>query len=107
MCDVVRSPRHAGRSSVKCILAMERAATPSSLPQSPSAHQLLRQDSERLMAYFKQILGRIPDAPPRLIESIDYSLTAGGKRLRPVLVMECYRACAGHNTTARSEASAL
>ena len=32
-------------------------------------------------------------APSKLVEAIEYSLFAGGKRLRPSLVMECYRAC--------------
>jgi geranylgeranyl diphosphate synthase type II len=69
-----------------------------------SALHLLRQDGERLAAYFGQILQRYADAPQRLVESIDYSLSAGGKRLRPVLVMECFRACA---SAGASEASAL
>jgi geranylgeranyl pyrophosphate synthase len=32
-------------------------------------------------------------APPKLVEAIQYSLTAGGKRLRPALVLETARAC--------------
>jgi geranylgeranyl diphosphate synthase type II len=71
-----------------------------------TAMQLLRQDGERLTEYFQQILRRYVDAPPRLMESIDYSLSAGGKRLRPVLTMECFRACSS-NHTKQSEASAL
>ena len=36
-----------------------------------------------------------PNAPyHRLLESMHYSLTAGGKRLRPVLVLAFCRACA-------------
>jgi geranylgeranyl diphosphate synthase type II len=69
-----------------------------------TALHLLRQDGERLAEYFRQILQRYADAPQRLVEAIDYSLSAGGKRLRPVLVMECFRACA---PAAASEASAL
>ena len=45
--------------------------------------------------YLKQVLSRPGDAPPRLIESIGYSVTAGGKRLRPALVLECCHACGG------------
>jgi geranylgeranyl diphosphate synthase type II len=56
---------------------------------------MLRRDSEQLAGYFHQVLARYGDAPPRLIEAIDYSLSAGGKRLRPTLVLESWRACAG------------
>ncbi len=34
-----------------------------------------------------------PDAPARLIEAIEYSLMAGGKRLRPALILESARTC--------------
>ena len=37
----------------------------------------------------------IADAPPRLKEAMTYSLAAGGKRLRPALVLECFAACGG------------
>jgi len=73
---------------------------------SQTALDLLRQDGQRLGAYFQQILNRHIDAPPRLMESIDYSLSAGGKRLRPALTMECFRACAG-NSSNTSETSAM
>jgi len=71
-----------------------------------TALHLLRQDGDRLAEYFRKILHRYSDAPNRLVEAIDYSLSAGGKRLRPVLVMECFRACAGESSNSR-EASAL
>jgi geranylgeranyl diphosphate synthase type II len=45
--------------------------------------------------YLRTLLSQLRDAPPRLIESITYSVTAGGKRLRPALVLECYVACGG------------
>src|SRR5205823_5666421 len=34
------------------------------------------------------------NAPARLLEAIEYSLLAGGKRLRPTLVLESFRTCA-------------
>lgn len=34
-------------------------------------------------------------SPPRLNEAMAYSLLAGGKRLRPALVLGCYQACGG------------
>ena len=43
--------------------------------------------------YLRQALTRYGTAPPRLIQAIEYSLLAGGKRLRPALVLETARAC--------------
>jgi geranylgeranyl diphosphate synthase, type II len=57
--------------------------------------ELLRQHSEALTAYFGTFRGRFTSAPARLMDSIEYSLTAGGKRLRPALVMECWKATGG------------
>jgi geranylgeranyl diphosphate synthase type II len=54
--------------------------------------------------YLKRLLHRYPDAPRRLMEAVSYSLLAGGKRLRPALVMESCRACAGDES---AQASAL
>lgn len=62
---------------------------------SRDALGILQHDSQLLAGYFKTILLRYSDAPPRLMESIEYSLMAGGKRLRPALVLECWRACGG------------
>lgn len=33
----------------------------------------------------------------RLLDAMHYSLLAGGKRVRPGLVIECFRACGGHD----------
>ncbi len=61
----------------------------------PVATDLLRRHGDRLHAYFVAVRARHPAAPLRLTESIGYSLTAGGKRLRPALVLECCSACGG------------
>jgi geranylgeranyl diphosphate synthase, type II len=60
-----------------------------------TAESILHEWSQRLTDYFHQILGRYPAAPPRLMEAVQYSLLAGGKRLRPALVLESWRTCAG------------
>ncbi|HEX3358164.1 MAG TPA: farnesyl diphosphate synthase [Tepidisphaeraceae bacterium] len=57
------------------------------------AVSILKRDGDAINAYFSHLRERYADAPPRLMESIEYSLLAGGKRLRPSLVMQCYRAC--------------
>ena len=73
--------------------------------ESTDALDLLRRHGQRLHEYFLVIRGRHEAAPPRLMEAIEYSLLAGGKRLRPALVLECCHACRGKS--ASSQASAL
>ncbi|HEV2292663.1 MAG TPA: farnesyl diphosphate synthase [Tepidisphaeraceae bacterium] len=58
-----------------------------------NALELLKADGERVGRYLQQVLAGRKSAPPRLLEAIEYSLVAGGKRLRPALVMECARVC--------------
>jgi geranylgeranyl diphosphate synthase type II len=57
------------------------------------APEVLRRHGETLAGFFATLQRRFPKAPARLMESIQYSLTAGGKRLRPALVLECWKAC--------------
>jgi geranylgeranyl diphosphate synthase type II len=59
----------------------------------PDALSILREHGDAVAAYLRSLQGRFRDAPPRLVESIEYSLLAGGKRLRPALVLESARAC--------------
>ena len=35
--------------------------------------------------------------PERLWDAMSYSLLAGGKRIRPALILECYKACGGND----------
>ncbi len=65
---------------------------------------LLKRHGEATTDYLRQVLARHTEAPPRLLEAMDYSLMAGGKRIRPALVLECFAACenardAGHGKT--------
>lgn len=67
------------------------------MPIPPSdVPRLLASHGERLAAYFADILARQAQAgaPPRIVEAVDYSLSAGGKRLRPALVLETFDMCA-------------
>jgi geranylgeranyl pyrophosphate synthase len=57
------------------------------------ALQLLKSSADHVTEYFRHLPKRYPTAPPRLLEAIDYSLMAGGKRFRPALVLECAKAC--------------
>jgi hypothetical protein len=52
------------------------------------APALLARHGETVAGYLRSLLKRYPEAPPRLMEAVEYSLMAGGKRLRPALVLE-------------------
>jgi geranylgeranyl diphosphate synthase type II len=68
----------------------------------------LKRHALTVEAYMRDALRRQPDAPPRVIEAMEYSLMAGGKRLRPVLVLECATACGGTiNRSALAAAGAI
>ncbi len=67
-------------------------------PLSFDAGTLLKQHAQTVTDYLEQVLQRLAGAPPELVESMRYSLMAGGKRLRPALVMECHAACADPTT---------
>ena len=56
--------------------------------------KILRRHVAALDQYLTDLLRQQSDAPTRLIEAVEYSLLAGGKRLRPALVLECHRCCA-------------
>src|SRR5688500_17659990 len=71
-----------------------------------SATAILQRNADELAAYFERLLGRHPQAPCRLVEAIRYSLLAGGKRSRPTLVMESFRACTGREPDASALAAA-
>jgi geranylgeranyl pyrophosphate synthase len=70
------------------------------------ATTLLEQSAQRVSDYFARLDARYPTAPPRLVEAIKYSLMAGGKRLRPALVLESARAC-GEADSASALAAAV
>lgn len=61
--------------------------------KSIDAVELLKAHGAAAEAYFKRLPARFPIAPERLKEAIAYSLLAGGKRLRPALVLETATAC--------------
>jgi geranylgeranyl diphosphate synthase type II len=59
------------------------------------APSLLKRDAELVTVALEVALDRLDGVPPKLVESIKYSVMAGGKRLRPTLVLESARACTG------------
>ena len=66
----------------------------SSSPAS-DATTLLKTHGKAVEHYLAEVVQRGPQVPNRLRESIEYSLMAGGKRLRPTLVLESFAACGG------------
>lgn len=66
------------------------------------AEQLLNRHGQDLHRYLETVLSRYADAPAKLMESIAYSLYAGGKRLRPALILESCRACGGNDGAMKS-----
>jgi geranylgeranyl diphosphate synthase type II len=74
---------------------------------SNDALGLLKRHAEAVEAYMADALKRQTQAPPLLIEAMDYSLMAGGKRLRPTLVLESAIACGAGIPPANPNRSAL
>ena len=67
----------------------------------PEVTSLLTRHAAATQAYLRDELPKVLDlaaAPPRLAEAVNYSLLAGGKRLRPALVLEAFNACSGSGT---------
>jgi geranylgeranyl diphosphate synthase type II len=66
--------------------------------------QKLRQ---RVNVRLERDIAQAPGVPPRLREAMAYSLLAGGKRLRPILVLLATEACGGEVEAALPAASAI
>jgi len=71
-----------------------------------TAEEILRRDAAAVSAVFDRLPALWTGAPAKLVEAIQYSLLAGGKRLRPSLVLECCRACGGDAMSASVLAAA-
>lgn len=54
----------------------------------------LRIKQERVNGYLKELMG-IKNAPPMIVEAMNYSLMIGGKRIRPVLALSICEALGG------------
>jgi geranylgeranyl diphosphate synthase, type II len=75
------------------------------VPQLRAA-EALRTHGRTLEHYLRNCLARCIDAPQELVQAIEYSLLAGGKRLRPTLLLECFEACDGPQTRRASALAA-
>src|SRR5688572_3478751 len=70
---------------------------------------ILGRAGHSVQAYLTALRPRYDRAPARLLDAIEYSLMAGGKRLRPALVLETARACgaSADNRSALAAAGAI
>ena len=73
------------------------------------ATALLKSHAHTVESYVRYLLQRQSQAPPKLIQAMEYSLMAGGKRLRPTLVLESAVACgsSARNRSALAAAAAI
>jgi geranylgeranyl diphosphate synthase type II len=62
---------------------------------------------ERVNSRLDKYVEQAPGVPPRLREAMAYSLLAGGKRLRPILVLLSCEACGGDAESALPAACAI
>lgn len=69
--------------------------------------ELWRDLRERIESRLAKYVQPQPDCPPKLRDAMAYSLEAGGKRLRPVLVLLACDACGGELEAALPAACAL
>ena len=77
---------------------------------SEAVRLMLRNRATQIELAMEAMLQRQDGAPPRLLEAIRYSLLAGGKRLRPALVLEWHAALSASgqpNTSALAAAVAI
>ncbi len=63
-----------------------------------TAPEILKHHTETLARYFDEVMCDTAGAPARLMEAIRYSLDAGGKRLRPALILETFAATNRHES---------
>ena len=73
-------------------------------------HSEFEEARGRVEAFLEALVGgdhAVIDLPENLNEAMNYSLLAGGKRLRPVVVLLCCGACGGDREKALAPAAAL
>ncbi|MFP6583055.1 MAG: farnesyl diphosphate synthase [Candidatus Hydrogenedentota bacterium] len=71
------------------------------------AEAFLKERGAQVEAALEEYISTWTDAPEHLVEAIRYALFAGGKRLRPALVLEVAKVCGGNPDDAMPVACAL
>ena len=72
-----------------------------------SANNMLKAHADTVNAYLEQLFDGITDTPDILKRAMIYSVSAGGKRIRPALMLEFYRILGGEPKNAVNFAAAL
>lgn len=86
---------------------MERPARSSMSTTNPSLDESLKRYRDEVNVALERYMQEAAGVPSRLRESMAYSLLAGGKRLRPILVLLACEACGGDPASALPAACAL
>ncbi len=69
--------------------------------------QIKRQKTEEINAFLKEFLPEESGKEKVLCEAMNYSVAVGGKRLRPMILLEAYQMFGGKDTAAQPFAAAL
>jgi len=69
--------------------------------------QLKQQKTEEINAFLKEFLPEESGEEKTLCEAMNYSVAVGGKRLRPMILLEAYQLFGGKDTAAQPFAAAL
>lgn len=72
-----------------------------------SARDMLKIHADTVNGYLKRLFDSIADTPEILKQAMIYSISAGGKRIRPALMLEFYRILGGEPKTIVNFAAAL
>ena len=71
------------------------------------APAFLAHDAQKVSQYIQtQLDERQARVPQRLLDAMSYALLAGGKRVRPALLLACFRACGGTDEQIAMQAAA-
>lgn len=57
--------------------------------------------------FLKKYFANLPDAEPKVLESVKYSLFSGGKRVRPIIMLAMYELCGGKGNEIYNFAAAI
>ena len=60
-----------------------------------SANDMLKIHAKAVNEYLNRLFDNITDTPDILKQAMVYSISAGGKRIRPALMLEFYRILGG------------
>lgn len=69
--------------------------------------QKLKQEAEHVERLLLEYLPRRDGLQERIVDAMEYSCMAGGKRLRPVLMQEIFRICGGNDSSIEAFMAAM